>query len=278
MATAKNKQMQQKTKSCPLKDGFFDNLSGQVVMTEDGSPTIRGPWGETYHSVSGAVLESQYVYVDNGLGYFMHLGILEGTIPSRMHILEMGLGTGLNALLTYRQMIHGTFPATDSIFYEAAELFPPAAKILEQLNYTASEEEDAFFRNMHRGPWNEPFCPAPGFTLLKRKENFVNYVPGKEIHVIYYDAFSPAVQPELWTGDIFEKIAPFLAQNAVLTTYCCRGSVRKSLKDAGFMTERLPGPGRKRHILRAVYGVQHLRITGVMDLKGSIALWKTPCE
>lgn len=257
--------MQRKTKSCPPKDGFFDDLSAQVVMTEDGFSTLKGPWGETYHSISGAVLESQYIYIDNGLGYFIHLNILEGTLPSRIHILEMGLGTGLNALLTYRQMIRGTFPAADGIFYEGVELFPPDEKILEPLHYTASDKEEDFFWKMHRGPWNEPFCPAPGFTMLKRKENFVNYVPEKEIHLIYYDPFSPAVQPELWSADILGKITPTLVRNAVFTTYCCRRSVKNNLKDAGFLTERLPGPGKKRHILRAVYGVQSLRITGVIN-------------
>ncbi|MDD4920158.1 MAG: tRNA (5-methylaminomethyl-2-thiouridine)(34)-methyltransferase MnmD [Bacteroidales bacterium] len=263
MATARSNTEQHATKSCPHKDGFFDESSYQVIVTEDGSPTIRGMWDETYHSISGALQESLHVYIRNGLRYFAQRNAEEGSLSQTVHILDVGFGTGLNALLTYREMLSGLFPESTSIYYETVEKFPLPESIIQQLVYTDSEQEMEFFRNIHRGKWGMPFRAAQGFTMLKHEGDLIGYHPAQKIQIVYYDPFSPAVQPELWTSEIIDGITPSLQKNAVLTTYCCRGSFKHVLRESGFVIERLEGTGKKRHILRAVYCPHNLRITGV---------------
>ncbi|MDD3522003.1 MAG: tRNA (5-methylaminomethyl-2-thiouridine)(34)-methyltransferase MnmD [Bacteroidales bacterium] len=269
MATVRSNTKQHETKSCPRKDGFFDTISPQLVPTslelvptEDGSLTIRGPWGETYHSVSGAVQESQHVYIGNGLRHYIQKNNEESSISQTIHILDVGFGTGLNALLTYRELVSGLFPESTGIFYEAVEKFPLPEKFTEKLLYADSEQEMEFFRNIHRGSWGVPFPAAKGFTVLKHAGDLVGYHPLQGIHVVYFDPFSPAVQPELWTSEIIAGITPCLQKNAVLTTYSCRGSFKRVLRGTGFLVERLQGIGKKRHVLRAVYCPHNLLITG----------------
>ena len=263
MATARSNTKQHETKSCPRKDGFFDTMSLELVPTEDGSNTLRGPWGETYHSISGAVQESQHVYIKSGLRYFAQRDAAKGCLSQTIHILDVGFGTGLNALLTYRELLTGLFPESTSIYYEAVEKFPLTEDITEKLIYTDSGQEIEFFRNIHRGSWGVPFQAAQDFTMLKHAGDLDGYHPVQGIQIVYFDPFSPAVQPELWTSDIIAGITPFLQKNAVLTTYCCKGSFKHVLRESGFEIERLQGIGKKRHILRAVYCPHNLLMTGV---------------
>jgi len=256
MAIVKNNTAQHFTKSCPRKDGFFDDISLQPVPTEDGSNTLMGPWGETKHTKTGAIQESQHVYIISGLLYYLNSQVSEGRLPHAIHILEVGFGTGLNALLTYRAMNSCIFPKATPVYYETVEMFPLPENITNELLYPDSPREKEFFRNIHRGKWGEPFQAAEGLTMLKQKGNILDYQPQEGIHVVYYDAFSPGVQPELWSRNVFAGITPSLEKAAVLTTYCCRGMVKNALRELGFLIERLPGTGRKRHILRAVYCMQ----------------------
>ncbi len=224
-----------------------------------------GPLGETYHSTGGAIEESQHVYIDSGLRYYLESRKEEGLVPAVVNIFELGLGTGLNVLLTYREMLKDHFPGSVQIFYRAVEINPLESGIWEKLDYARSEKENDFFRKMHRSPWNEPFDPAPGFTLIKLRNNFLDCTFKGPVNVVYYDVFSPAVQPELWTSQAVGKLIPSLSGNTVLTTYCCKGSFKQILRDKGFITQRLPGTGKKRHILRAVYGLHNSLITGVSN-------------
>ena len=68
--------------------------------------------------------------------------------------------------------------------------------------------------------------------------------------VIYFDAFAPEKQPEMWTQEIFDHLFSLCNKNAIITTYCAKGVVRRMLQSAGFAVERLPGPPGKREILR----------------------------
>jgi hypothetical protein len=114
-------------------------------------------------------------------------------------------------------------------------------------------------------PVNEPFDPAPGFKLIKLKKDFLECTLKGPVQVVYYDAFSPAAQPELWTYGAVAKLVPALTAKSVLTTYSCKGSFKQVLRDSGFILEKLPGTGKKRHILRAVYGLHNSLMTGVSN-------------
>jgi tRNA U34 5-methylaminomethyl-2-thiouridine-forming methyltransferase MnmC len=265
MATGKNNPKPVNTESCPRPDGFFSDRPAPYIATSDGSLTLMSSCGETYHSTGGAVEESQHVYIESGLRYYLEKREKAGLVPAVVHIFELGLGTGLNALLTFRETFQKNFPASVQICYRTVEMNPLEAVIWEKLSYARSEKENDFFRKMHLGPWNEPFVPAPGFTLIKLKENYLDLVIKDPIDVVYYDAFSPAVQPELWTSAAVGQLRPALTANGILTTYSCKGSFKQVLRDWGFTLEKLPGTGKKRHILRAVYDPHNSLITGVSN-------------
>ena len=73
----------------------------------------------------------------------------------------------------------------------------------------------------------------------------------EKFDVIYFDAFSPEKQPEMWSEELFKKLYLCASYDAVMTTYCAKGAVRRAMKAAGFTVERLPGPPGKREIMRA---------------------------
>jgi tRNA U34 5-methylaminomethyl-2-thiouridine-forming methyltransferase MnmC len=68
--------------------------------------------------------------------------------------------------------------------------------------------------------------------------------------LVYYDAFSPEKQPELWETPVFQQLADHCHPEAKIVTYCAKGAVRRSMKEAGFIPERIPGPPGKREMLR----------------------------
>ena len=258
MVNGKNNETNHIPESCPQTDGFFVGKQNRfpLMETEDGSFTVLGPLGETYHSVAGAVLESQYVYIDCGLHYFIEKKQTAGTLPSKIHILEMGLGTGLNAFLTCRDFLTCRELLTEpEIFYRAIDKYPLPSDLADRLHYATNPQEIACFQGIHSDTWDTPYRITDRFTLLKHRCDLLDFNPvGKPpVHVVFYDAFSPAAQPELWTEQALQRIVPLLAPEAVLTTYSCKGTFRRLLESLGFTTERLPGPGKKRHILRAVF-------------------------
>ena len=265
MVTGKNNPKPVKTESCPRPDGFFSDRPVPYIATSDGSLTLMSSCGETYHSTGGAVEESQHVYIESGLRYYLEEREKAGLVPTVVHIFELGLGTGLNALLTFRETLREGFPASVQICYHTVDKNPLEPVIWEKLDYARSEKENDFFSKMHLGPWNEPFAPAPGFTLIKLKEDYLDLIINHPIDVVYYDAFSPSVQPELWTSGAIGLLLPALTANGILTTYSCKGSFKQVLRDWGFSLQKLPGTGKKRHILRAVYGSHNSLITGVSN-------------
>ncbi len=210
-----------------------------VEHTADGSATLYIPeMDEHYHSVKGAETESRHVFIDTGLK------AIRQTAP--INVLEIGFGTGLNAFLTLKEPLSGT----SSIHYTGIELYPLTWITVEALNYTS----DPVFRKLHDAPWNKEQEIVPGFTLHKIQTDFTRY-PFKEYNsfdLVYFDAFAPEKQPEMWQPEIFEKLFSIMNPGGVLTTYCAKGIVRRTMQQAGFTVERLPGPpGGKREILRA---------------------------
>lgn len=216
----------------------------QLIRTEDGSSTLYHPAvGEHYHSIHGAVEESQHVFIEMGLS-----ARLEQPYAAPLQILEIGLGTGLNALLTL--LSAGEHP----IHYTALEPFPLGEELSSALSFPQlGLEGQHYLECLHRAPWGRavPLEGAALFSLEKLEIPLACYERQAPLDLIYFDAFSPESQPELWTEELFARIFAWARPGAVLTTYSAKGEVRRRLQRAGWFVERLPGPPHKREMLRA---------------------------
>jgi tRNA U34 5-methylaminomethyl-2-thiouridine-forming methyltransferase MnmC len=228
-----------------------------LVVTEDGSHSIRfSAVDEGYHSMHGAVKEAIHVYLQPNF-------VLQAEHNDELYVLEMGFGTGLNALLTYMYaQVMGC-----KVHYTTIEAYPVPSDVYTQLNYAAScvnemkmlfssvdfHNIDLVFQQLHTSPWGCETIISDHFVLLKHHSTLqAASLPADTYNVVYYDAFAPQFQPELWTAEVFERIYNAMSSNAILTTYCCKGDVKRALKAAGFAIEKLPGPKGKREMLRAV--------------------------
>lgn len=226
-------------------------MQRKIITTADGSKTIHiEEWNEQYHSVHGAIQEANYVYIKHGLFFFMEqLMPLHNSEAQTIDLLEIGFGTGLNALLTYMNADAFNQP----INYVGVEAFPITSEEIHQLNYTTELDIDPIILNtLHNCKWEEPHRISEVFELTKQQKFFKDISEEQAFDVIYFDAFGARVQPELWTELIFKLMFTALKPNGVLTTYSAKGSVKRALMAVGFEVERLQGPPGKRHMLRAV--------------------------
>ena len=223
-------------------------MKRKIVTTGDGSTTIQiTDWNEQYHSMHGAVQEAKHVFLKMGLDFWMN----ENPDQNSLHILEIGFGTGLNALLT---LMHAE-KSSVNLLYEGVEAYPVSSEELAQLNYLEAADAQAFeadFEKMHQLPWEQTEIITEAFQLKKRKQTFETLEDQDQHDLIYFDAFGARVQPELWEEPIFEKMYRALKAGGVLVTYAAKGSVRRAMQAVGFKVERLPGPPGKREMLRAV--------------------------
>jgi len=214
----------------------------EIILTEDGSHTLFVPeLSEHYHSIHGAVQESQFIFINSGLKY---------TDLSPVRIFEAGFGTGLNAYLTAIE----SSSANRKIYYTSIEKYPLPSEIIVRLNYSGlfPGTEARLFSNIHSCPWNIPVEITNTFTLTKIEGDLTNAEPEGCYDLIYFDAFGPDKQPQMWTGEVFEKISAITETGGVFVTYSAKGRVQRSLKKAGFNVSLLPGPPGKRQIIRAV--------------------------
>jgi len=216
----------------------------QIINTSDGSHTIYLPgMDEQYHSVNGAITESNYVYIDKG---YNHCNIKSPTV------FEVGFGTGLNCLLT---ALHAEKEKRTTI-YLTIEKYPLAKSVIEQLNFgrLISTEAQILFEKIHKCPWNEIVNISKYFNLKKIKADLTdfNFDNFQKCDIIFFDAFGPDKQPEMWTPLIFNKIASATAKGGVFVTYSAKGEVRRQLAVSGFEMERLPGPPGKNQMLRGI--------------------------
>lgn len=219
-----------------------------IERTEDGSATLFVPeLNEHYHSVKGARTESQHIFIDMGL---------KASTAIQPHILEIGFGTGLNALLTLETAEQEKRP----VHYTGIELYPLSWEEVDILNYS----DNPLFKELHTASWNKDVNITPCFTLHKIKGDVNRVISDKQLAVIgeppanysfdlvYFDAFAPEKQSEMWSEELFRNIYACMNDNGILTTYCAKGVIRRLLQAVGFTVERLPGPpGGKREILRA---------------------------
>jgi len=216
----------------------------RIINTSDGSHTIYLPeMNEQYHSVNGAITESTYVYIDKG--YNFH-------VSKNPTVFEVGFGTGLNCLITALQAAQDKRPT----IYITIEKYQLPKNITDQLNFGRLISEDAriVFENIHACKWNEFVPISEYFNLFKINGDLIdiNLTQFVNCDVIYFDAFGPDKQPEMWTPLIFRKIYSITSLKGVLVTYSAKGEVRRQLAACGFEMERLPGPPGKIQMLRGI--------------------------
>ncbi len=218
-----------------------DNGDIRIVRTNDGSSTLQiDALNETYHSTHGAVQESVYVFVDQG---FKCVNI------DGLHILEVGFGTGLNALLTLLNR------GNRKISYVGLETNPLAWEVVTELTYQdtlhLSDEQVDQFEKMHTSGWNEPVTIADEFQLEKRALAVQDLKEEAVYDLVYYDAFGPRAQSEMWEIPALEPVVTSMRSGGMLVTYCAQGAFKRNLKQLRMEVEELPGPPGKRQMTRA---------------------------
>ncbi|CAN5870040.1 tRNA (5-methylaminomethyl-2-thiouridine)(34)-methyltransferase MnmD [soil metagenome] len=220
-------------------------MERKVTLTEDGSSTVfNSTLKQHYHSIHGAVQESQHVFLKMGFEKIQHPKL-------NIAVLEIGFGTGLNAFLVLLKCI---VEMNRIVSYTSLEAFPLEEEEFTALNYAEAlnfrDQQDKFLA-LHRAEWEVPTAIENGFTLLKKKIKLEDFIPEQtSFDLIFFDAFSPEAQPELWTEEIFKKLYEGMKPGGILVTYCAKGQVRRDLIAAGFSVERLEGPPGKREMLR----------------------------
>jgi len=230
--------------NCILADSIKLNFLMKITQTNDGSKTLyRKDINEHYHSIHGARNESEHVFIRNGLDQFKDS-------KKTIKILEMGFGTGLNALLSMKW-------AKDhqrNVHFTTLENKPLSYELIGDMGYTTLDGLQGFddaFRNIHESIWSENQQIQSNFSLEKLNEDLTTYVPSRQFDLVFFDAFSPDKQPELWEIPVFEKMYQLLSSPGIMVTYCAKGYVRRNMIAAGFEVERLPGPPGKREMLRS---------------------------
>lgn len=222
-------------------------MQRELFLTTDGSHTVHLPGTDIYyHSIHGALQESLHIYIQQGLKHWTD----QHTDRKTIKIFEMGFGTGLNALLTLHAMndlgLHVLYHAIET------EVLPP--DVVLRLNYPDLLGRDAWFSifsQIHTAPWNVETEITAHFHLTKWQGSLHSFVSKEKFDLVYFDAFAPDAQPELWSEAVFHNLFELMNIGAVLTTYCSKGTARRALQTAGFAVEKLAGPKGKREILRA---------------------------
>ena len=216
----------------------------KIFLTDDGSHSLMSEiFGDSYHSKFGAIQESQHVFMDAGLNFQTAKGKTDLTI------LEIGFGTGLNALMTYCEMLKQSL----KIHYTTFEKYPLSIEQSNDLNY--SEQlgiSPTVLQNLHGCNWNEDVVINADFVFNKQQTDCQTIDLQNFADIVYFDAFAPQIQPELWEQSFLQKIFNALKPDGVLTTYCAKGAVKRALKAVGFQLESLEGPTGKREMTRAV--------------------------
>ena len=156
-------------------------MKRSVITTSDGSMSIQmDEWGETYHSVHGAVQEANHVYIEQGL---------HRMTTDDFAVLEMGFGTGLNCFLTIKEVL----TQGKKIHYDAIEAYPIQQEELAVLNYGSffqQENLQHIYSALHEVTWGETHEIIPGFTLRKYCNTFEKQVlPNSFYDLVYFDVF-----------------------------------------------------------------------------------------
>ncbi len=252
-------------------------MKTELITTADGSHSLYvKDLDEHYHSIHGAIQEAQHVFIKTGIQHLVSQNF------KSINILEIGFGTGLNTLLSYLEVEK----LNVKLNYTSLEAFPLSAEIVNQLNYveliTASSKEvppsstssldsawddlplvapsvtenddynkiKSIFQQLHSCDWEKEMLLSKNFSLLKIKNTLQEIKFTSTFDLIFFDAFGPRVQPEMWIEELFSKIYAATNPKGCLVTYCAKGEVKRTLKKVGFTVETLPGPPRKREMVR----------------------------
>lgn len=217
-------------------------MNYRVINTNDGSKTIYvEELDETYHSSHGALQEAVHIFINNGI---------KSINQQQIALFEMGFGTGLNALLTAIYAQENNI----NVIYSGIEAYPVAFELAQEMDYCAliGKEHEHLFSQLHQCKWDVLETITPNFSLQKIHAKIENYnLPSNQFDCIYFDAFGPRAQEDMWTIQILQKMYNALKPNGFLITYCAKGQVKRNLKSLGFEIEPLPGPPGKREITRA---------------------------
>ena len=219
-------------------------MQRQLIVTEDGSHTLFVPeLDENYHSTHGAIQESQHVFIESGLLF---------STKQEVTILEIGFGTGLNALLS---LIAGE-KAAKHIQYIGIEKYPLRPEEYSVLNYgeLLSETGKKQLLQLHACAWESEQHISDQFILQKLAcdARLINWETLPYFDLIYFDAFAPNKQSDLWNQELYRSIYNHANHDALFVTYCAKGVVRRDLQAVGFKVERIPGPPGKMEMLRGI--------------------------
>ncbi|MBT29523.1 MAG: methyltransferase [Thalassobius sp.] len=219
----------------------------KIIETGDGSHTLfNEALNETYHSTHGALTESQHVFIKEGLSYYSD----KNPDKKKISILEIGFGTGLNAMLTLQAAIEKNL----EIFYYTLEPYPVETEVIEKLNYKSLFEEtyQPYYNQLHELPWEVENKVVDNFSIVKTTTGLENLSFSEQFDLVYFDAFAPRKQPELWeVASLKNAITPLKAKG-VLVTYCAMGAFKRNLKSLDVLVESIPGPPGKREMTRAI--------------------------
>jgi tRNA U34 5-methylaminomethyl-2-thiouridine-forming methyltransferase MnmC len=213
----------------------------QIVKTSDGSHTIYVPeLNEHYHSIHGAVQESQHIFIREGY---------DNCNAEPLNIFEAGFGTGLNALLTAVRAVK----ENREVYYTSIEKYPVGSDLIMSLNHYefAGPDGKRIFELIQSSPWEQMNCICNNFNLRKINGDLSDYIPEYPVDLVYFDAFGPDKQPSMWTREIFERISSAMRSGGILVTYSSKGEVKRNLRSAGFYVKLLPGPPGKREMISA---------------------------
>lgn len=214
----------------------------KIIVTHDGSQSLYNEaLNETYHSIHGAINESIHVFIKNGFNY-----VLQSNKQEPIAVLEIGFGTGLNTLLTVTE----SSSVKKKVSYTALETYPLPENIWMKLKYPDPQQ---IFNNLHQASWEEWNEISTDFKLLKKRQSLQEAnLPQKEYDLVYFDAFAPNKQPEMWEVPILHKVVEAMKPGGVFITYCAKGQLKRDLKSLGLIVESLPGPPGKREMVRAI--------------------------
>lgn len=218
----------------------------EIIETRDGSSSLFVPEiNETYHSTHGAIAEAKYVFIKQGIEHY--LGI---NTPKSINILEVGFGTGLNALLTASFIDK----ISTKINYHTLETTPLSKELIEKLNYTellTDFNSKELLVALHKAEWEALVEISSNFNIKKINQPLTAFKSETMFDLVFFDAFAPSKQPEMWEGHIFDQLIKMMNQRSFLVTYCAQGQFKRNLKSAGFEVESLPGPPPKKEMVRA---------------------------
>jgi tRNA U34 5-methylaminomethyl-2-thiouridine-forming methyltransferase MnmC len=225
----------------PLHDEF------QIISTADGSSTVKtAMFKETYHSIHGAVQESNHVFIEQGLKFW----ISEHGSTS-VNILELGFGTGLNPLLTKQYLKGKEF----SVYFHSIEKYPLGINNAKNIKFPfANPSEEEWFFDLHA--FDRPIAIQEeklNFQFFPHSVDFFEFYSDTKFDILYFDVFAPSCQPIFWEIDFLSSLQKMMKEGSLLVTYGAKGSFKRALKELGFTVYNPPGPKGKREMTRAIF-------------------------